>query len=409
MDISEDCPLAATLAERLRGARDELTAHWLARITARVSLDPNRVFPTEDLLDHVPILIDGIANYLENPVNEVSADMPVVAKAMELGKLRYAQGFDAYEILKEYEILGGILFAFLIRLVDEIDEPCGRGELLICGQRLFRAVAIIQQTTTTHYLRAVAARVAEREDRLRRFNHTLTHELKNRIAAALGAGELALMEDLAADKRERMLAIVVRNVREMQARLDSLLELSRLDEDARHQRHIELPEAVKEVARQLRESVEASQIELRLADDLPRVEVNSAAVELCLMNYISNAIKYADPVKQDRWVEVRGSLHTGDDGAASEIILEVHDNGIGVPEESRAKLFERFFRAPEGAATGVEGTGLGLSIVRDTVQSLGGRAWADFSADGSVFAFALPCRREADATRAVEGAARVAT
>jgi hypothetical protein len=74
--------------------------------------------------------------------------MPVVSKAMELGALRHSQGFDVYQILKEYELLGGILFAFLAEAADEIPEPCEKSELLFCGQRLFKAITIIQQTTT---------------------------------------------------------------------------------------------------------------------------------------------------------------------------------------------------------------------------------------------------------------------
>ena len=50
--------------------------------------------------------------------------MPVVSKAMELGALRHKQGFDAYAILKEYEFLGGILFTFFARTVEDIEEPC---------------------------------------------------------------------------------------------------------------------------------------------------------------------------------------------------------------------------------------------------------------------------------------------
>ena len=52
--------------------------------------------------------------------------------------------------------------------------------------------------------------------------------------------------------------------------------------------------------------------------------------------------------------------------------------GSGVPPRQRAALFEQFFRAHGETVTGVEGTGLGLSIVRETVESLGGRAWAEF-------------------------------
>ena len=115
------CPLAPALAQRIREAREELTRRWLERISARVSLDPNRVFPTEDLLDHVPLLIDGIAAYLADATQGVQADAAVVAKAMELGALRHAQGFDEYQLLKEYELLGGVLFAFLVREVDDFD------------------------------------------------------------------------------------------------------------------------------------------------------------------------------------------------------------------------------------------------------------------------------------------------
>ena len=100
LDLADRCPLAVSLAGRLRAAREALAARWLARISARVSLDPNRVFPTDDLLDHVPILIAGIADYVEDPARAVAAETSVVAKAMELGALRFAQGFDEHELLK---------------------------------------------------------------------------------------------------------------------------------------------------------------------------------------------------------------------------------------------------------------------------------------------------------------------
>ena len=85
----------------------------------------------------------------------------------------------------------------------------------------------------------------------------------------------------------------------------------------------------------------------------------------------------------------------------------MRDNGIGVPADKREKLFERFFRAHEGM-TAVEGTGLGLNIVRETVESQGGRAWAEHPDDGgSVFAIALPLRRrDGESRRAVDLAAR---
>jgi hypothetical protein len=83
----------------MRASSDDITRRWLDRISARVRLDPNRIFPTDELLDHVPILILGIADYIENPQKVILAEVPVVAKAMELGELRFSQGFDEYELL----------------------------------------------------------------------------------------------------------------------------------------------------------------------------------------------------------------------------------------------------------------------------------------------------------------------
>jgi signal transduction histidine kinase len=396
----ENCTLAKALADKMRSSSDELTHRWLDRISARVSLDPNRIFPTDALLDHVPLLILGIADYIENPGRVILSEVPVVAKAMELGELRFAQGFDEYEVLKEYEIFGGILFSFLSRVVDGIEEPCSRGELLACAHRLYLAVALIQQATLTHYLSLVKERLNEREQRLRGFNRALSHELRNLIGTISGAAEILELGTFSPEQQRTMISMIVRNSTNMKVTLENLVELSRVDEDARQSRHIALPSAAAEVARQLRESARAHGVEIRLASDLPAIDVSAAAFELCLSNLLANAIKYSDQTKDKRWVEVRAYVSTSDDGAGSETVVEVRDNGLGVPEAKRGELFSRFYRAHEDINGEIEGTGLGLSIVRDTATSLGGRAWADFHEDGTAFFFTMPHRRSEDSARA---------
>jgi hypothetical protein len=64
MDGSSPSSLASSLATALRESRMQLTGRWLERLVARVDLPPNRVFPTDDLLDHMPLLIAGIADHL---------------------------------------------------------------------------------------------------------------------------------------------------------------------------------------------------------------------------------------------------------------------------------------------------------------------------------------------------------
>jgi signal transduction histidine kinase len=399
MDLMAPCPLAGVLATRLRDERDALTQRWLDRISDRVAIHPNRIFPTDELLDHVPLLIDGIAGYIENPSQPVSTDMPVIAKAMELGALRHAQGFDEYELMKEYEIFGGILYVFLANAVEHIDVPCSRAELVLCAHRLYHAISLIQQATTVHYLSLMKEKVREREDRLRAFNRALTHELRNRIGATMGASQLLQMPEIAGVEQQRLVDIVVRNMESMKVSLDNLLELTRLSNDTRQQRHILLPRAAAEVVRQLREYARSRDVLVTLDDSLPDVEVNAAAVELCLTNFLSNALKYTDPGKELRWVDIRGAIEPATDDAPPQVVVRVVDNGMGVPPEQRERLFERFFRATVVAATGVEGTGLGLSIVRETVESLGGKAWAEFTDTATVFAFSLPVRRASELSR----------
>jgi signal transduction histidine kinase len=386
---SKECPLAGALAKRLRASREALVAHWLDRISERISLPRNQVFPTADLLDHVPLLIDGIADYLENPAAEVSADTPVVGKAMELGALRHRQGFDAYQIMKEYEILGGILFNYLGNEADAMPEPCAKSELLTCGQRLFRAIAVIQQTTTAQFLRLADEKVAEREQRLRAFNRMVSHEIKNNIAAILSAGDLlATMPDLDAAEDAKLKEIVVHHARSMRGTLDNLLELSRVENDVRAHRHVRLPDAAREAFRQIREMAQAAGVRVTI-EELPDIEVNAAVVELAMTNYLTNAIKYRDRAKDDCWALVSADLVP----SRQELVVRVRDNGLGVPVEKRERLFERFFRAHE-TVTDAEGTGLGLSIVREMVESVNGHAWAEFPEVGSTFLFSLPVRRE---------------
>ena len=124
--------LASTLSDGLRSAKQALVTQWLDRISARVAISTKRVFPTHELLNHVPLLIEGIAGYLKRPERDIDGKAPVVAKAMELGALRHAQGFDAYELLKEYEMLGEIIFAFLAECAEQMSEEIPRRHFLAC-------------------------------------------------------------------------------------------------------------------------------------------------------------------------------------------------------------------------------------------------------------------------------------
>ncbi len=133
-------------------------------------------------------------------------------------------------------------------------------------------------------------------------------------------------------------------------------------------------------------SVLASDRDLRLTvegdADVQPVVADPLLLRQVLLNLLSNAIKYTE----------RGgriAVEMAREGACAR--WSITDNGIGVPEPSRPKLFEKFYRAENVGAMETEGTGLGLYIVRLILERLGGRIWFEPAPDGgSTFAFTLP-------------------
>src|SRR5690606_8380013 len=129
-------------------------------------------------------------------------------------------------------------------------------------------------------------RIREREERLRGFGRALSHEVRNRVGALRGAIDM-LDEDFVRNDeaaRGRFHRMAVENVMGIERTTTSLIELSRLDTEARHHRNILLPEAAREVARQLRHFAEARRVELRVSEELPPVEIPASAVELAIAN-----------------------------------------------------------------------------------------------------------------------------
>jgi len=115
---------------------------------------------------------------------------------------------------------------------------------------------------------------------------------------------------------------------------------------------------------------EARGVAITIADGLPSITIEVARLELILLNLLSNGIKYSDPAKAVRYIEVGGDPTVAADGSWT---ISIRDNGLGVPHELQPAIFDRFFRAHEHLDTklGVSGSGLGLSIVVDCVDALG--------------------------------------
>jgi two-component system OmpR family sensor kinase len=183
-----------------------------------------------------------------------------------------------------------------------------------------------------------------------------------------------------------------RNVLRLVQMMEQLETLSRLQPprpDMPDVQETEVATLAREVARQLREMAEARGVEIRLVEPLPTLVIDMARLELILTNLLSNAIKYSDPEKQDRFV----AIETAPSGDPALACVTVRDNGLGIPNDQLAGVFQRFVRlhADRDTELGVRGSGLGLAIAAECAEAVGGSIHVESAVGvGTTFLVSLP-------------------
>ncbi|MDD3180359.1 MAG: PAS domain S-box protein [Opitutaceae bacterium] len=218
-----------------------------------------------------------------------------------------------------------------------------------------------------------------------RFIAVTSHEFRTPMAAALGSVDLLLhhFDQLPPGKRQELLARIDDSLRRMADMLDEILTLNRVDSGRLRVQLLELN--LGEFVRDIMEEVRAAdrdihRFECHIVGDATRVVTDPNLLHHILSNLLSNAVRFSPP---GRMVTVR--LESGTQGFR----LAVEDQGIGIPEADRHRIFEPFER---GSNVGeIRGTGLGLNIVKRMTDLLGGHIALDSAADrGTCFALDFP-------------------
>lgn len=193
-------------------------------------------------------------------------------------------------------------------------------------------------------------------------------------------GELSSDSPLAS-----LLEIALRSGQQVQDLIDSMLDVSRLEQHQVPLRRTLGPvdQLLREVQEQLASLAAAKQVQLSInvEGQLPDLWVDQAMIRRVLGNLVNNAIKYSPRSGQVRVVAAQQPEGT--------ILFSVTDQGPGIAPEYHWRIFDKFARVQyEGAPTGV---GLGLAFCRLAVEAHGGRIWVESAPDqGSTFCFALP-------------------
>jgi two-component system, OmpR family, phosphate regulon sensor histidine kinase PhoR len=226
-----------------------------------------------------------------------------------------------------------------------------------------------------------------RADQMRRdFVANVSHELRTPLTAIRGYVEALGDEPVTAADRTRFLEVIGRHVQRMERLVRDLLRLAGLDAK---QETVDLTECRTEAlltgaVTDLAPVIEArtQRVDVAVDPSVAVIKTDAPRLQDVLRNLLENAVNYSPPGCRIRLTA------TAIDGR---VIVQVSDEGPGIPEDDLERIFERFYRVDKARSRESGGTGLGLSIVKHLVGLLGGRIWAANRPEGgAVFTISLP-------------------
>lgn len=231
---------------------------------------------------------------------------------------------------------------------------------------------------------------AEREAAVMKneFVSMVSHELRTPLTSIKGYVDLIAEGDAGEinETQKEFLTIVQENSDRLVALINDILDISRIESGRVHLKvdPLEIPEVIQGVIDTFRTYAKNSDIELMWVaeEPMPRAAGDRDRIGQVLMNLVSNAIKYSPGGGS---VTVR-ALQDGE-----QVVVSVHDTGIGISPEDQEQLFSKFYRVDSSLTRDIGGTGLGLSICKSVVELLGGDVGcASKEGEGSTFWFTLP-------------------
>ena len=363
------------LAEKLRQSSVAISDQWLQKLEDVVNEDTRDVFPTEQYLDHIPLMIEEIANVLERAEDELAlANSLIDRKAMELGALRHQQKATVNQLLREYDILSKILEDFVTEQTSAAPLQVSHTDGIRIMASMARIVRSILQATVDSFVEKYVGTIHEQTEKILSFNKFVSHELKTPLQAAALNLELILdSRDQTADDIQDLIRIQT-SVQQASLLLKNIENLTENSDGATSdnpvQQEIELSAIARDIETQLQETLKQRGVELIIDDELGCVTLEIAKLRMVFTNILTNAIKYSDPAKSKRTVAIRKGR--SDDPNLATVIIE--DNGLGIDEDMQADVFKLRVRAHENQdeMNDVTGYGLGLYLVSEAMRDLGG-------------------------------------
>lgn len=230
-------------------------------------------------------------------------------------------------------------------------------------------------------------RIKELERMRKEFVANVSHELRTPLSLIKGFVE-TLMGGAVTNpaQAQKFLQTINKHTDRLTYLIEDLLTLSRLEggQISLNRQAVGLAELAQQVIEDLETRAREQSVQVvNLIPETVEVYADAERLQQVFFNLLENAIKYG---------KVGGRVEIGVKSlAVGAVEVWVKDDGPGIPEESRTRVFERFYRVDRARARDTGGTGLGLAIVKHIIQIHGGEVWVNSEIDkGSTFHFTLP-------------------
>jgi signal transduction histidine kinase len=265
-------------------------------------------------------------------------------------------------------------------------------EIAALHNREQRLKQSIQQLNETLSAQARELTAANRE--LHELSYAISHDLRAPLRAVNGFAQIIdrRYRDELNDEARHYLNNILEASSRMEQLIDDLLTYSRLGRTITQMEPVDLGWVLNRAAETFSSPIQALGGELKLPEATPEIQGQPSLLERVFVNLFDNGLKYRRPAIPPR-IEV--AVRQEGDLA----VVSVQDNGIGIPKEHQADIFDVFHRLHPPEA--YPGTGIGLAIIRKSLELMGGAVSVDSTpGEGSVFHIKLPL---ADKKRYNEG------
>ena len=245
-------------------------------------------------------------------------------------------------------------------------------------------VAAIINVTDRHRAEEALREANERKDA---FLATLAHELRNPLAAMNNATHLMSVVDRDTRTRERAVAIIERQLRQLVRLVDDLLDVSRITRGQLQLRvgRVELAEVIRTAVESTALAIGTASQTLRLVlpDDPILLDADAERLSQVFTNLLMNATKYTP---------AGGDITVTAAAAGDGVTVTIQDSGVGIPPEMLESVFDMFTRVHSSRDDAFGGLGIGLTLVRSMVELHGGTVTAESKGvnQGSTFTVRLP-------------------